>query len=277
MILEELANIIVKEQNFDFMSFQDAKMIMEVEINNIQSRLSYDRLTTTMYSCEPKLNLHALINNGLLKKLSWDQLNIWYEYQALFWYCFSNDIEYPFIKKAIRPDFVVTDIDGRKIGIEIMQLTSEIDRKRAAVQRLFGKMPFDESKEAIKKYLKNDALEFEIKPMGNSFVFFPKEATCLSVQREKNAKKLYEKYEKYFIKDRIGRNFDKFIILGNALHSEIAITNKDEASHVLEELNEYHFDDKVEFIILFQDYDTKCIFSKRIVFGNENKKYDKSI
>ena len=164
----------------------------------------------------------------------------------------------------------MTDIDGRKIGIEIMQLTSEIDRKRAAVQRLFGKMSFDEAKEAIKKYLKNDALDFELKPMGKSFMIIPKEATCLTNQREANAKKLYEKYEKYFIKDKIGMNFDEFIILGNALHSEIAITNKDEASHILGELKEYHFDHKVEYIVLFQDYDTRCTCSKRIVLGNED-------
>jgi len=274
MTLEELASKIVQDQNFDYINFDNAKVDLEVEIDNIQYRLSYDCLTTTLYIFEPMLDplvsFRSLIKNGLLRKLNQEQMKCLCEYQALFWYCACNRLEFPSIMKSLRPDFIVTDRTGRKIGIEIMELTSEIDRKRRTVHRLIGKLSHDAAVNKVNKYLKRDATKFEVKKLGSSLTLIPREATCLTDQRVSNALKLYGKYKKYFVKDDTGTKFDEFIVLGNGLHSEIAIISKRDAEHILEELRKHCFCHKIGFVILFIDNDTRTICSKGMIVGFEN-------
>lgn len=271
MTLKELADKVVSDQNFNYVNFDDAKIDLDVQIDNIQYRLSYDRLTTTLYNCEPELdlfmNFKKLINAGLLRKLNREQMKCWYEYQALFWFCACNGLEYISITKSLRPDFIVIDNAGRRVGIEVMELTSEIDRKRQTIQRIISKLPRDAAEKMVTKHLKMDARKFEVKQSGSLTTLVPKEATCLTEQRVSNASKLFEKYEKYFIKDKIGTSFDEFIILGNALHSIIAITDKGDVEHILEELCRYRFCNKIGIVILFQDYPTRTICSKGVFVG----------
>lgn len=271
MTLKELADKIVSDQNFNYVNFDDAKINLDVQIDNIQYRLSYDRLTTTLYNCEPELDLlmdfKKLINAGLLRKLNREQMKCWYEYQALFWFCACNGLEYISITKSLRPDFIVIDNSGRRVGIEVMELTSEIDRKRQTIQRIISELSHDTAEKMMTKHLKMDARKFEVKQSGSLTILFPKEATSLTEQRVSNASKLFKKYEKYFIKDKTGTSFDEFIILGNALHSIIAITDKSDVEHILEELCRYHFCNKIGIVILFQDYHTRAICSKGIFVG----------
>lgn len=273
MTLEDLARKIVQEQSFEFCNFEDAKMDLEIEIDNNLIRLSFDRLTTTIYSCEPipnsKVSIQELVNRGLLGKLDREQMKCWYEYQALFWYCACNRLEFTSIIKTARPDFNITDPDGKRIGIEIIELTSKIDRQRRSIQNEIRNLTYADAEARVKKHLKCEATKFDVMRLGNSNTLFPNEATCLSDQHRSNSQDLYEKYLKYFVRSDIGTAFDEFIILGNALHSEIAITCSRDVDQILDELQGWPFTHKVGYVILFieHQHETNKICTKGMYVG----------
>lgn len=274
MCIEDIASKIVATQSFAFESFEQAQMSMPITLYGKQYTLEYDGYTTTFYGNElpdsVQRELRVSICKRLAKKLNSAQMKLWYEYQALFWFCACNRIDFLKISKETRPDFIAITDSGKRVGIEVTKLTSKIDEKRSSVQRMTESKPIAEGKRLAIRYLGKDASQFKALSVGSSWTLFPVQATCLSDQRQSHAMQFREKYQKYFVSRTDGRCFDEFIILGNALHSIIAITNDEEVDEIIDSLRAMHFDEEVTFVVLYRDYQTGSIRTKGVSIRNEN-------
>ncbi|MGI6689881.1 MAG: hypothetical protein ACOX63_03365 [Christensenellales bacterium] len=279
MCIEDIANKIVDAQHFTFENFQQARMSMLVTLFGTQYILEYDGYTTAFYGNElsdsVQRELRASIYKKLRGKFNSEQMKLWYEYQALFWFCACNKIDFQRISKETRPDFIAIADSGERVGIEVTKLTSPIDEKRLSVQRMTESKSFAEGKKVAKQFLGKDASRFDAFPMGSSWTLFPREATCLSDQRQFHAMQFRKKYEKYFVSRTDGMYFDEFIILGNALHNIIAITNDEKADEIIDNLRAMQFDKEVTFVVLYCDDQSGSIRTKGILIkkGNSASEY----
>lgn len=269
MCIEDIARKIVASQCFAFENFQQAQMCMPITLSGKQYTLKYDGYTTTFYENElpdcVQQKLRALINKELLMKLNSAQMKLWYEYQALFWFSACNKINFLKISKETRPDFIALTNAGERVGIEVTKLSSRIDEKRLSVQRMVGSKPISESEKIAMRFLGEDASQFIVTPMGSSWTLFPTQTTCISDQRQSHAMQLKEKYRKYFVSSTDGIGFDQFIILGNALHSIIAITNDKEVDEIIDSLCAMSFEEEATFAILYCDNQTENVRTKGIL------------
>lgn len=274
MCIEDIASKIVDAQHFTFKSFQQARMSIPITLSETQHILEYDGYTTTFYGNElpdsVQWELRASIYKKLREKFNSEQMKLWYEYQALFWFCACNKIVFQRISKETCPDFIAITDSGKRVGIEVTKLTLPIDEKRLSVQRMTESKSFTEGKEVANQFLRKDASRFDAFPMGSSWTLFPREATCLSDQRQFHAVQFREKYTKYFVLRTDGMHFDEFIILGNALHSIIAITNDVETDEIIDNLRAMQFDKEVTFVVLYRDNQSGSIRTKSILIKKEN-------
>ncbi|MDD4080685.1 MAG: hypothetical protein PHP02_04655 [Eubacteriales bacterium] len=257
-----------QSQSFNFSNFTDAKHRLSLELNGVKHFIEYDRITLWQYRTDLTRNVHAEIysyaQTHLEEKLgnNSEQKKWLYEYWALHGFMRCTGVNYPNIDKTLHPDFVIHDSEGRRIGIEATELTVSLDMKRQNVFKEFSGQSYPEVVPRIEKRLGEDAIHFDIVPLGPSFTIMPKEATCLSTQRESNAEQLLKKYDKYNEIHNIIKDFDEFIILGDALRSKIAITEEYEAEEILSILRQNSFRSNTTFALIFRDYASNTILTR---------------
>lgn len=267
--IRSLAAQIVDSQSLDYLNFQEAKCCIDVKMNGNLYFYEYDRITTTVYrhDCPNEVirSLHSHIAKGLNKKIS-DKKQL-YEYLALLRYSQYKNIEYKVIRKELRPDFVLIDNSGKRIGLEVTELTSQKDKKSSSITSKISHLTLQEAEQLATKMLGTDASDFKTVMIGRHPSLFPKNATCLTGQRLKNHDDLFKKYVMYMETTKIGLDFDSFIILGDALRSPVAITTEQEAEEILDSFGNCNFKHPVTIAIAFHNH------SKNIFQVVENEYY----
>ena len=202
MSVEDIAKEIVSSQGFEFDNFQQAKKTMSVYLAGKECILVYDRYTTDFYKSDLPFNeqqlLKKMICDKLHKKLNNDGKKLLYEYHTLLRFCKCNRIHFVKITKEIRPDFVVITDKQENVGIEVTELTTEIDKKRLSTQKKLESISADGRENTIKCIFNNDKIKFKNFSIGSSRVLFPNQSTCLFAERDVYINQLKEKYDMYF-------------------------------------------------------------------------------
>ena len=175
------------------------------------------------------------------------------ERRVLFHYLVERNSEYKDyqIIKTVRPDFTLTG--PKKIGIEIVELTTPVDQNLFSITRSqFGESKsLDEIKTFALTHHKTFAKQFNFYNLDGSVAISP---GLFNVKERQDhfASLLCRKYKKY---QEMLSEFDEFIILGNAANGAgIDISCESDVDCVLQSLQEQIPEiSKVTVAILWED------------------------
>lgn len=230
-VIIDLANQMINSQSFEYSSFMEAKHT----VYSGNANVSYDRLTLMVYSHNLDYSgqgkLFALIRENFVlhkeEKKKRDELVSLFKYICL---C-KKELMPAKIEKCERPDFVLS-INSEKIGVEVTELTTQIDQVIDRVAREnFGKgKTRDEVQSAVDKHKKfSNAITVEA--VGKSVALYGPSfdgETRYSIFSDRIAEKI-RKYENEIDK------FSKFVLLCDGEFESFA-RDKTDTDRIMERL-----------------------------------------
>lgn len=266
--LSGLAEKMVATQEFEFENFKEAKCRLIFRYNEQEYFVEFDRITLFKYvtnlSDDDYRSVFRALYSPLTMKLDNPKKKYLSEYHALRFFIDVCNLDYLVISKAQHPDFIVKDAQGRSIGIEVVQLTTYLNQLQNSLHMKYVGNPYDDVRSDLNKELGKNAKYFDIKSLGNSFALLRKNCSSLSLELKHNADQLNNKYKKYNEKHKLIEKFDEFIVLGDALSSEVAIKSDNDVDEILHHLRGTSIMPNVSFVILYQNHDDGKVSCKGI-------------
>lgn len=227
-IIANLAEQIVNAQSFDFQTFQDAKMTLDIH----GMHYTFDRLSLCKYSHNLSPDEHAYLGKQITQLFeathTREEQKTRVEYGTLFHLIVLQNLYSNYrITKETRPDFVLCG--SRKIGIEITEFTTERD----SVMSRIAKENFGKGLSALD--IKANAKRHGAK--ANNYQYYDLNGTVAiasgmydaSANHMKYADTIIQKFTKYKQDFHL---YDEFIVLCNAQHSMCMSSRRDSASVV---------------------------------------------
>jgi hypothetical protein len=262
--LESIAKKMVELQNFDYNNFQDAKHLLEFEYADRKCFIEFDRITLFRYQTNLSEIEYGIVFKNLEPplrlKLSSAQQKDFTEYHVLRCFLEYSGITPHKIIKKVHPDFKIEECNGNTIGIEIVQLTTSINQLQNSLSKKYANRPLQEVEDTVRKELGKYSEIFNLIPHEKGFYIVRKDASPLASELKENATQLVKKYLKYKNQHNLIDKYDRFIILGDALISEVAIVNEQDAEEIINNLCcVQQVEAKVVFAILFQDHNGKGV------------------
>ena len=261
--LEDVAKKMVDLQSFDFKNFQEARRTLEFKRSGMACYIEFDCITLYRYNSNlSNCEYHIVYKNleyPLRTKLSNTQQKVFSEYHALRYYLEVLGTAPNEIIKREHPDFEISDETGEITGVEIVKLTPSINQLQNSISRKYAGQPLSKVGDAVRKELGKYSDMFKLVPVGQTFLIMRKEATSLAPELDMNTKQLSDKYWKYKNQHKLIEKYHKFIVLGEALTSEVAIVNKFYAKEVITGLKSMVTEPNVLFVVLFRDHEKNAI------------------
>ena len=227
-IIANLAKQIVNAQSFDFQTFQDAKMTLDIH----GMHYSFDRLSLCEYSHNLSPDEHASLSKHITQLFeathTREEQKTRVEYGTLFHLIVLQNLYSNYrITKETRPDFVLCG--PRKIGIEITEFTTEQDSVMSRIAKEnFGKGLSALEIEANAKRHGAKANEYQYYDLNGSAAI-ASGMYDTSVKHMKYADIITQKFIKYKQDFPL---YDEFVVLCNAQHSMCMSSERDSAAVV---------------------------------------------
>lgn len=215
--LDELVDDILRQQNFDYQNFQDAKKTFIVcEEPNIEvtiDLLSLRFCSSTLENDEESYVRAKLRERYQLERTreDWKALEEYYSLRQFM--CIYPQL-LPFaITKETRPDFVLID-GNKKVGIEVTKFTTKVDSILAQIGNDFltlAETPWELLGMAYRKF-RDNAFKYSYgKTAGKVSVSRP--LHDMRANRKNYAAEVISKYQKYY---KEFAAYDAFVVLCDA-------------------------------------------------------------
>lgn len=237
--LDKLIVDILKEQNYEYCNFMDAKKTFCID-GTEGKIITIDRITLFIYGSNLEWNDLNYVRGSLYERYTGvctrEEGKKWHEYYSLLRFLLVKQSLLPFdIKKEERPDFVLTH-EKKKIGIEVTEFTTKKDsilRRICESVCLAAKTESPKTECELRKIARQKyggAADEYIYRTITGVLAVSRKVYRMDIGINHYAKLVVNKYRKY--RSQIAR-YDEFIILCDARNC-LEVTEKRDSQKVVE-------------------------------------------
>lgn len=231
--IELAVDEILKTHHYNYNNFDDSK---HTYCFGGEGSITYDAMSLYTYShslsAQSFASLNKILRNAYNDRFKAEDKKKRKEYEVLLLYFMRNKQKASCkIKHAIRPDFEIVFETGRRIGVEVTELTTELESVHTAIMRdNFGKgRTAEEIKKAAEKKHGKKSREFIYKTWDNVEVVGI-QLPSMNYDDIIYAQIIANKFVKY---REIKYNYDEFVVLCDGRHP-VFISDERDTKHLVE-------------------------------------------